>query len=244
MCHEFFKTLKSSELRPCIIIIVTAILCGVIIYINTNYLNLDNITISSVVGILGSWGVGIALAIATVNYLNNRNFQLRKEKYHKKVTKEIQYNKNKLNVFRSHLAIVEQKWLDIANWDQVLFPKCTSIRPYSQYLNQYLPANAYHYFITIEDFDLESGRLARMNNFYVYCINFSLEIQIAENEIHEFRLVRKNYSPEDYESFIRTKCGYLRQQFDYYKIKIDNEYSNLSYEDIVVFDDQQLINCP
>ena len=203
-----------------------------------------------VLGVIGgiSSGVftGLYVSIKTVNNTYEETKRLNYEKYHFKLKKEIKYNYNKFFTnFEKDIKDLEKIWLDPLIRGDKWLPKCASLRP-NPPLKLYLPANAYHYFVTVEDFEIENSRLERLSNFYYYCLRFSELVEQIELEINNYRRLKRS-NHQEYQYFIKQQCLKIRALYTEYLPSIKEEYENLSSEDKNNYNNYRInwnVKCP
>jgi hypothetical protein len=249
----FDKFLSDYELWiEYIILIILAIFLIPLMYIYIKLFypsfnnDLVNAYMSLAAGLFSGIITGMFVAKRMITETFDKNYDLKFQKIHTRLKKEIFCNKKKFDQFNSDVSAIENIWLNRSNRDEKWLPKYPSIRPSSKYLKEYLSTKAYHYFLTLEDFEFEQGRLERICNFYYYCIKFSDQTQAIEDEIDEYRktfTINNNEEDQKYGNFILLKIDEMYELFKYYNSCINENYDNLDVRD--KFSDNELlkINC-
>ncbi len=221
--------LKETVLISLMVVGVLFLSAG-LYYVGIIYFNItDTSFLSIIVGVAGATLVGMItgqyVARATVEETFSRNKRLNLNKYLEKLKIEIRFNIKKIAKFREDLEIYSNFLRNLQNEGEKWLPKCPSIRPYSGFAYQYLPANSYHYIITVEDFNLDSSDMEKLILFYYNCIRFSDLTQYIEVELDDLKRNRRD-DPELVPKMTR-KFGQMRELYDLYKPKIQSAYENL-----------------
>ncbi|MDO9035038.1 MAG: hypothetical protein Q7U51_07540 [Methanoregula sp.] len=183
---------------------------------------------------------GIVATLLLFKYLVKKESDLVFKKTIVKLLSEMTYNFQMQNNFRNHNYISEaqHEW---ENGRIYWIPeKAPSFTPWSGFIYQYYPANAYYYF-TKQDFIIEQrlsrGILAALARFYASCITFSHQTQLIENHVNPNR---HNLSNEQ----ISSLCNDLQRIANFHNEVINREYRFfLRNEEIrLLIDDVEIMN--
>jgi hypothetical protein len=191
---------------------------------------------SALIGVYSGIATGFIVVLWTIPYTFDTQFKMKYLNYHSRLKNEIKYNIQKIFEFENDVLKCQKIWLDPHNKTPKWLPKCTSVVPNRKHSHDYLTMNAYHYFVSLEDFSLNYGRLERLNLFYALCKKFNDQTQDIEDKIDEYR---RNHGDDDisYKVFIDDRCGELLDKLDYYKWRIVDECQHLGVEDICEIED-------
>jgi hypothetical protein len=196
-------------------------------------LQLKLVELSFAAGIFSGVASGICTGQLIVLYQYQKTKKIKFIESHEKLQNEIKANILKLKQFRIELDKLQKKWLD--SNDKVLHWSPKSVNPIRSMM-QYLSTKEYDYFISLDNPELDLGRIERLFNFYFLCGNFSAASQSIEKAINDYRVLYKHDDDVNYKLFVNSQCNQLNQLYWLYYKAINDEYLGLNPLDRIDLD--------
>jgi len=227
-------TIRDLINKPVIQLVVIFFIIGIICVVldvvlplfGQKQIAMQNVLFPFVIGAISSFIVSILFIDEYFKY----NATIKFSNSFGRLLGEIRYNRSMAAGFclNRYIQQARDNWSNhTVYWIPEKYPSFT---PWSSFFYQYLPVNAYYYFIN-QEFIIENrlgrGLSASIGRYYIACIHFSQSTQLIENEINSHLNTATNEQ-------IEQACENLRRYSEQYLPEIEREYNAIMNTQMVL----------